>query len=277
MGMVSSPESSTESPDGPSQIFPSIYSYDGKVMLAAIVSLLVVVFFVLLLHAYTRWLLGQAHQRRGRSISISQVFGPARLHHVRAFAYDDTHTGCSADGLDSSVIASLPIFIYKSDHDENKNELECIVCLSVFEDDETGRSLPKCQHAFHVECIDMWLQSHSSCPICRAPVGPDKLIGVTPLSSASAMLPSEEGGEPVDTTSGVSAAFEGTSPSDASIEIQVDTTSAPKISSSSPPQPSSPSSLASSSSLGCSLKRMLSRNRSERKVFPSSNANELNV
>ncbi|KNA04688.1 hypothetical protein SOVF_197360 [Spinacia oleracea] len=32
---------------------------------------------------------------------------------------------------------------------------------------EKARLLPKCNHGFHVECIDMWFQSHSTCPLCR--------------------------------------------------------------------------------------------------------------
>lgn len=35
--------------------------------------------------------------------------------------------------------------------------------------------------------------------------------------------------------------------------------------------------LSASSSIGCSLKRMLSRNRSESKVFPTSNGGDLQV
>lgn len=33
-----------------------------------------------------------------------------------------------------------------------------------------GRKLPKCEHVFHMECIDMWLHSHATCPVCRAAV-----------------------------------------------------------------------------------------------------------
>jgi hypothetical protein len=32
------------------------------------------------------------------------------------------------------------------------------------------RLLPKCNHSFHINCIDMWFHSHSTCPICRSPV-----------------------------------------------------------------------------------------------------------
>ncbi|KAM7252514.1 hypothetical protein ACFE04_024397 [Oxalis oulophora] len=47
---------------------------------------------------------------------------------------------------------------------------DCSVCLSEFEKDETVRLLPKCNHAFHISCIDTWLRSHTNCPNCRAPI-----------------------------------------------------------------------------------------------------------
>ena len=50
-------------------------------------------------------------------------------------------------------------------------DYECAVCLSVFEEGEEVRKLPRCKHSFHALCIDMWLYSHSDCPLCRAPVG----------------------------------------------------------------------------------------------------------
>uniref|UniRef100_A0A2K1ZC96 RING-type E3 ubiquitin transferase n=1 Tax=Populus trichocarpa TaxID=3694 RepID=A0A2K1ZC96_POPTR len=30
---------------------------------------------------------------------------------------------------------------------------------------------PECLHTFHACCIDMWLFSHSNCPLCRADMG----------------------------------------------------------------------------------------------------------
>ncbi|GFQ06016.1 RING-H2 finger protein atl52, partial [Phtheirospermum japonicum] len=47
---------------------------------------------------------------------------------------------------------------------------ECAVCLSEFRENESLRLLPKCRHAFHLPCIDTWLRSQSSCPLCRAGV-----------------------------------------------------------------------------------------------------------
>lgn len=50
-----------------------------------------------------------------------------------------------------------------------------MICLSDFEDDDIGRALAKCGHAFHAECIDMWLHSHTTCPICRSPAARESL------------------------------------------------------------------------------------------------------
>uniref|UniRef100_A0A0D6QZZ7 RING-type E3 ubiquitin transferase n=1 Tax=Araucaria cunninghamii TaxID=56994 RepID=A0A0D6QZZ7_ARACU len=77
-------------------------------------------------------------------------------------------------GLDRSVIESFPVFTYdlvKGLKTQTKGS-ECAVCLSDFEDTEMLRLLPKCSHAFHPECIDMWLCSHTTCPVCRTNLVP---------------------------------------------------------------------------------------------------------
>lgn len=57
---------------------------------------------------------------------------------------------------------------------ERKEGSECPVCLSVYVEGEEVRQLKICNHIFHVECIDTWLSSHSTCPVCRASVGGSK-------------------------------------------------------------------------------------------------------
>ncbi|KAJ9183924.1 hypothetical protein P3X46_007718 [Hevea brasiliensis] len=72
-------------------------------------------------------------------------------------------------GIDKTVIESLPFFRFSS-LKGSKDGLECVVCLSKFEDVEVLRLLPKCKHAFHINCVDQWLEKHSSCPLCRCKV-----------------------------------------------------------------------------------------------------------
>ncbi|KAL2455443.1 putative RING-H2 finger protein ATL53 [Forsythia ovata] len=80
----------------------------------------------------------------------------------------------STPSLGDPTINSMTSFKYRKhglEHDKDQgNDYECVVCLSVFEEGEEVRKLPRCKHSFHAPCIDMWLYSHSDCPLCRSPV-----------------------------------------------------------------------------------------------------------
>ncbi|CAI5491106.1 unnamed protein product [Closterium sp. Naga37s-1] len=41
------------------------------------------------------------------------------------------------------------------------------VCLSNLHEGELIRILPPCEHRFHVACIDHWLATKTTCPVCR--------------------------------------------------------------------------------------------------------------
>ncbi|KAM7488265.1 hypothetical protein LguiB_025749 [Lonicera macranthoides] len=70
-------------------------------------------------------------------------------------------------GLDESVIRSIPIFKFDKHKQE---ESECAVCLNEFQEQENLRMIPNCGHVFHIDCIDVWLQSNSNCPLCRTSI-----------------------------------------------------------------------------------------------------------
>ncbi|KAK2361647.1 RING/U-box superfamily protein [Trifolium repens] len=73
-------------------------------------------------------------------------------------------------GLDLTLLEKFPTFLYASVKDLRKEKsysLECAICLLEFEDDSMLRLLTICCHVFHQECIDLWLQSHKTCPVCR--------------------------------------------------------------------------------------------------------------
>ncbi|KAG2724988.1 hypothetical protein I3760_01G045800 [Carya illinoinensis] len=73
-------------------------------------------------------------------------------------------------GLDPAVVETFPILAYSAVKGLKigGGALECAVCLNEFEDHETLRLLPKCNHVFHPSCIDAWLTSWATCPVCRA-------------------------------------------------------------------------------------------------------------
>lgn len=79
----------------------------------------------------------------------------------------------SATGLKKSALRKIPVAVYEADGNQESDTstdpsvTECPICLGEFIDGEKVRVLPKCNHRFHVSCIDMWLGSHSSCPNCR--------------------------------------------------------------------------------------------------------------
>ncbi|WOK92055.1 hypothetical protein Cni_G00746 [Canna indica] len=69
-------------------------------------------------------------------------------------------------GLDQAFIDALPVFLYK-EIIGSKEPFDCAVCLCEFAREDKLRLLPSCGHAFHISCIDTWLLSNSTCPLCR--------------------------------------------------------------------------------------------------------------
>ncbi|KAJ1258196.1 hypothetical protein BS78_10G056500 [Paspalum vaginatum] len=77
-------------------------------------------------------------------------------------------------GLDQDVIDALPVFMYREVVVAGAKEpFDCAVCLCEFAGDDRLRLLPLCGHAFHIDCIDTWLLSNSTCPLCRCALGAD--------------------------------------------------------------------------------------------------------
>ena len=64
-------------------------------------------------------------------------------------------------------MVAAPILVYSTGMKLAGAEAECAICLSEFVEGEGIQVLAKCKHGFHVQCIQQWLSSHSSCPTCR--------------------------------------------------------------------------------------------------------------
>ncbi|XP_008801472.2 E3 ubiquitin-protein ligase ATL42-like [Phoenix dactylifera] len=98
-------------------------------------------------------------------------------------------------GIDKTVIESLPFFRFSSLRGARAG-LECAVCLSRFDDTELLRLLPKCKHAFHLGCVDRWLEAHSSCPLCRCKVSVEDATLFKYSTSSRFLFPSSRREDP---------------------------------------------------------------------------------
>lgn len=101
-------------------------------------------------------------------------------------------------GIDPKLLDSFPIIVYSilKDYKLGSNivqQLECAVCLIEFKHDDMLRLLPKCNHVFHPGCINVWLASHVTCPVCRSVLKPAEEVAVVIRSHEANDVPEEVG------------------------------------------------------------------------------------
>ena len=94
----------------------------------------------------------QVNQRRGRFLQPQQ----------------ESANEVPQDGLTQREINVLPSQDFNPNEDAHNNT--CSICLEAFQEGDIIRKLPRCQHNFHVECIDSWLVRKAECPVCKQPV-----------------------------------------------------------------------------------------------------------
>eukprot|EP00249_Psilotum_nudum_P030455 c43082_g1_i1 orf=254-1912(+) len=122
-----------------------------------IIALLTVAFVLSgCLHLVARCLSRRQNADTESIMTMGSVRGPLhQLFHVHDW------------GVDQATIDALPTFSYVSIIKGVEGSNDCAVCLCEFQPKDRLRLLPQCSHAFHMECIDTWLLSHSTCPLCR--------------------------------------------------------------------------------------------------------------
>ncbi|KAL6989648.1 RING-type E3 ubiquitin transferase [Sarracenia purpurea var. burkii] len=151
------PAGAQSGPNGSDQQYP--YAKFSPSMAIIIVILIAALFFMGFFSIYIR------HCSQANNGGSIRPFGGIG---------GSTRRRAASRGLDPAVIETFPTFVYSvvKGLKVGKGALECAVCLNEFEDDETLRLIPKCDHVFHPECIDAWLDSHVTCPVCRANLVP---------------------------------------------------------------------------------------------------------
>jgi len=69
-------------------------------------------------------------------------------------------------GLSRQEIENLPSYHFNPDDVQESDQTICVVCMCDFENKQRLRVLP-CNHEFHAKCVDKWLKTNRTCPICR--------------------------------------------------------------------------------------------------------------
>ncbi|CAK8533700.1 unnamed protein product [Lathyrus sativus] len=165
----SSPSSPTQSSSSSSTITPTTSSSSSSTKISPAVLFIIVVLAVLffisgLLHLLVRFLIkhpsssssAQSNRQHHNEISTSDAL---QRQLQQLFHLHDS-------GLDQAFIDALPVFQFKEIVGLNE-PFDCAVCLCEFSEKDKLRLLPMCSHAFHISCIDTWLLSNSTCPLCR--------------------------------------------------------------------------------------------------------------
>ncbi|XP_040995086.1 RING-H2 finger protein ATL57-like isoform X2 [Juglans microcarpa x Juglans regia] len=70
-------------------------------------------------------------------------------------------------GVEPGTIQALPVYCYGGGKEMYEIK-DCAICLGEFEENEAIKEIPFCKHVFHPHCIDRWLYSHVTCPVCRS-------------------------------------------------------------------------------------------------------------
>ncbi|KAE9607728.1 putative aminoacyltransferase, E1 ubiquitin-activating enzyme [Lupinus albus] len=82
----------------------------------------------------------------------------------RRIENDEKHAGNTegpAGGIMTECVADSPIERVLSEEDA-----ECCICLSEYDDGVELRQL-QCGHHFHCTCVDKWLHTNATCPLCK--------------------------------------------------------------------------------------------------------------
>ena len=131
--------------------------FDSSMMLTILV-LLVALFFMAFFSVYIRRFSDEPPPLPRRRLRRTTTTPPTSSSTSLRFSH-------SKNVATPSAIRSLPMVSYSG---SASHQIDCIICLTEFEEQEKVKMIPCCKHVFHPGCIDTWLSSHVSCPLCRS-------------------------------------------------------------------------------------------------------------
>jgi hypothetical protein len=100
-------------------------------------------------------------------IAIQNMMNDLNTQNVEfTFNVEDEDPNHAANVQDINANSTLYVFSSENDDEEEEGGHECTICQSQLQENDIVRKL-KCSHHFHVNCIDKWFETHSTCPTCR--------------------------------------------------------------------------------------------------------------
>ncbi|KAI9177109.1 hypothetical protein LWI28_011163 [Acer negundo] len=57
--------------------------------------------------------------------------------------------------------------LYNSHERIGQEYSDCVICVEDFKDGDRCGVLYKCEHVYHIDCINKWLTKSKHCPLCR--------------------------------------------------------------------------------------------------------------
>ncbi|XP_018833135.2 RING-H2 finger protein ATL57-like [Juglans regia] len=142
---------------------PSSGPYKSSIVLAVLAVLTISVFFLgflsICIQRFSDNPAAEFSRRRGRRSPYRTSSFPTS--ELRSWSY-------RRSGLDPAKLQALPVYPHGGINEKYYETMDCAICLGEFQGEETVKVIPFCKHVFHPHCIDTWLYSHVTCPVCRA-------------------------------------------------------------------------------------------------------------
>ena len=96
-----------------------------------------------------------------KAIEESRQGDPDHMSYEQLLALSE-QLGTVAKGFSKEDIQSIPFFDITNDI-KGKS---CPICYELFRSGEKAKKM-SCNHEYHVDCIDPWLEQEKNCPVCK--------------------------------------------------------------------------------------------------------------
>ena len=78
---------------------------------------------------------------------------------------------------DAAIVSELPETQIDDIKKLDKDKQNCVICMEDFKNGDKSTNLP-CLHMFHTNCIQSWLKTQNTCPICKFKLTQDNINNI---------------------------------------------------------------------------------------------------